>query len=69
MQVEYNSNICSYTKCENEWVIIGFIIPSIYLLAWWHVVLTGNTARRHSVIGYGRDLMILDDYEGSIEID
>jgi hypothetical protein len=55
---------------ECEWVVIGFMmIPSIYLLAWWHVVLTGNTARRLSVIGYGRDLMILYDYEGSIDID
>jgi len=38
-----------------EWVVIGYIIPSIYLLAWW--------------IGYGKDLMILNDYEGSIDID
>jgi len=40
---------------ENDCVFVGIIIPSIYLLAWW--------------IGYGRDLMILNDYERSIDID
>ena len=22
--------------CNNEWVIIGIIIPAIYLLSWWY---------------------------------
>lgn len=64
---------------ENDWVVIGFLIPHVYLLAWWYVEYNSNIASKLNmslqrlanpigcVIGYGKDLTPRHDDEINVD--